>query len=278
MDCMRSTVDFESLSLVENAILVLSTPDTDTKSSYTLKIAKLWRDGRIHNIFPGTPVPPPTHPGRPDHIEILEPHLMPKRGRGGTLANRIAMIHALVHIESVAIDLSWDIIARFQNENFPREFYDDWVKVAEDEAKHYAMLSTRIKEMGSHYGALPAHDGLWESAIRTADSILARLAIEHMVHEARGLDVTPKTIARLRSGGDKKSADLLEKSILPDEITHVAAGIKWFTYICERESLDPIDTFIETVPNYFRGKIKAPFNKEAREIAGMTEEWYIPLT
>ena len=32
---------------------------------------------------------------------------------------------------------------------------------------------------------LTAHDGLWESAWETADSLEARLAVEHCVHEVR---------------------------------------------------------------------------------------------
>jgi len=177
----------------------------------------------------------------------------------------------------VAIDLSWDIIARFADNKLPKDFYDDWVKVAADEAKHYSMLNTSIKEMGSFYGSLPVHEGLWDSAQKTSHDLLARLAIEHMVHEARGLDVTPKTIERFKSAGDLKMANLLQNSILPDEITHVAAGVKWFSYICKKENKDPISEFITTVPRYFRGSIRPPFNTAARNAGGMTEEWYLPL-
>jgi len=96
--------------------------------------------------------------------------------------------------------------------------------------QHYRMLKARLKELGAQYGDLPAHEGLWESATATSKDVLARLAIEHMVHEARGVDITPQTIERLAAGGDKTSSELL-KTILADEVTHVAAGVKWFSYI-----------------------------------------------
>jgi len=188
------------------------------------------------------------------------------------------LLHSLVHIENVAIDLTWDIISRFTSNDLPDEFYDDFVKVAEDEARHFTLLNERLIELGSFYGELPGHAGLWESAQQTAHDLLARLAIEHMVHEARGLDVTPKTIQKFKSGGDSKTADLLS-AILKDEITHVATGMKWFKYLCLRFTppKDPIPTFIENVTTHFRGNLKPPFDYAAREAAGMSKEWYLPL-
>jgi len=52
----------------------------------------------------------------------------------------------------------------------------------QSKAKHYTLLRKRLMEEGSYYGEFDAHDGLWESASRTASSLLARLSIEHMVH------------------------------------------------------------------------------------------------
>jgi len=264
------------LSLTEYAAKILATGDATEKAQLSEKACELWQSGRVIEV--GQCVPP-DKPSRPDYVKILPPRDMPKRGKGGTLENRIAMLHSLVHIESVAIDLSWDIIARFgPGNNMPKDFYDDWVKVAQDESRHHSLLHKRLKELGANYGDLPAHEGLWECALATANDFLARLAIEHMVHEARGLDVTPTTIARFRSAKDKVTADLLEE-ILKDEITHVTAGIKWFTFICSRFNppKDPISTFIEIVPKYFRGPLKPPFNTKARQQAGMAEEWYLPL-
>jgi len=220
---------------------------------------------------------PPMEVARPANVQVVSPRDVPKRGKAGSLASRIALLHSLVHIENVAIDLSWDIIARFVHYQLPIEFYNDWVKVAEDEALHYGMLLKHMTAMGSHYGALPVHGGLWETAMETAHDLKARLSIEHIVHEGHGLDVTPKTIARFSSNGDAKTAELL-KVILRDEITHVTAGMKWLKYLCDKDGEDPKQVFFEMVPKYFKGLLKPPFNKEARDAAGMSEDWYLPLT
>ncbi|GER51232.1 3-oxoacyl-[acyl-carrier-protein] synthase-likeprotein [Striga asiatica] len=227
---------------------------------------------------------------------------MPKLGKAGSLHSRQAIVHSLVHTESWAIDLSWDIIARFgKEESMPRDFFTDFVKVAQDEGRHFTLLAARLKELGSFYGALPAHDGLWDSATATSKDLLARLAVEHCVHEARGLDVLPTTISRFRKGGDEKTAELLEKVIYPEEITHCAAGIKWFKYICMRSKnasmaldsiaseqiaetvgddnmqFEVIEKFHAIVRAFFRGPLKPPFNESARRAAGFGPEWYEPL-
>ncbi|WVZ20502.1 hypothetical protein V8G54_007824 [Vigna mungo] len=187
-----------------------------------------------------------------------------------------------------------DIIARFgKQESMPREFFTDFVKVAQDEGRHFSLLAARLEELGSYYGALPAHDGLWDSATATSKDLLARLAIEHCVHEARGLDVLPTTISRFRNSGDNTTADLLESVVYPEEITHCAAGVKWFKYLCQRstnpaseqeeeseskdEEHEVIAKFHAIVRAYFRGPLKPPFNEAARKAAGFGPQWYEPL-
>jgi len=203
---------------------------------------------------------------------------MPKRGKGGTLANRLAHLHALVHIENVAIDLTFDIIARFTYAGLPREFYDDFTRIAEDEARHFTLLNTRLEALGSRYGALPAHAGLWESAMESKGDVLVRLALEHMVHEARGIDILPTTIQRFLDNGDSETAAILRDAILPDEVTHVAAGTRWFSWYCQNVlHAEPIPTFHTLVPRHFHGAIKPPFNAALRLQAGMGPEWYEPL-
>jgi len=262
-------------TLCDYAVQILLTKDADEKSRLTAEVVNKWKTGEITEVGSGAA---PDVPGRPDNVQILPAGKMPKRG-AGSAEGRIALLHSIVHIENVAIDLTWDIIVRFTRYNMPKAFYDDFVKIAGDECKHYTLLNNRLKELGSHYGQLPAHAGLWESAQETAHDLFARLAIEHMVHEARGLDVTPKTIQKFKSGGDSGTGNLLEE-ILLDEITHVTAGQKWFTYLCQNASppLDPISTFISTVRQNFRGLLKPPFNTDARLAAGMTDNWYLPLT
>jgi uncharacterized ferritin-like protein (DUF455 family) len=201
---------------------------------------------------------------------------MPKRRAFGSPAGRIALLHALAHIELNAIDLGWDIIARFSGEALPRHFFDDWVGVASDEAEHFELLARRLRELGARYGDLPAHDGLWESAIATADDLLARLAVVPLVLEARGLDVTPEISARLERAGDPQSAMLLQ-SIYGDEIGHVAAGVRWFDRLCHARGLVPEEVFRDRVRRCFRGDLKPPFNQKARAAAGFPAHYYEPL-
>jgi uncharacterized ferritin-like protein (DUF455 family) len=201
---------------------------------------------------------------------------MPKRRAFGSPAGRVALLHALAHIELNAIDLAWDIVARFSCEPLPRAFFDDWVGVAAEEAVHFELLAQRLADFGARYGDLPAHDGLWESAAATADDLLARLAVVPLVLEARGLDVTPEMAATLERVGDPESAAVLRR-IYCDEIGHVAAGVRWFDELCHARGLIPEETFREQVRRYFKGELKPPFNLEARAAAGFPARYYEPL-
>jgi uncharacterized ferritin-like protein (DUF455 family) len=165
----------------------------------------------------------------------------------------VALLHALAHIELNAIDLAWDLVARFAGNDLPRRFFDDWVAVADEEATHHGLLAARLAELGAAYGDLPAHDGLWEAAADTAHDLLARLAVVPLVLEARGLDVTPEMIRRLERAGDGASAAIL-RIIYRDEIKHVAAG-----------------------RHHFKGSLKPPFNNAARDEAGFGPSYYAPL-
>ncbi|XP_043101418.1 uncharacterized protein HI_0077-like isoform X2 [Puntigrus tetrazona] len=253
------------------ATRILHTPDPQEKVSLTKMVQENWDSGKITETGEASP---PVQPNRKDNLTVVEPGKI-KRGKGGTLASRIALLHSLANIEQWAIDLSWDVIARFSKfrlsngEPLPRQFFEDFVKVAGDEAKHYQLLEQRIVELGSFFG-------LWQSATDTSHDLLARLAVVHMVHEARGLDVHPQTLSRFAAQGDASSVKVLEV-IYADEITHVAAGLRWFTYICSKEGRDSLKTFHELVKLHFKGFLKPPFNTEGRRTAGMTEEWYVPL-
>ncbi|KAG5849068.1 uncharacterized protein HI_0077 [Anguilla anguilla] len=275
-DNAKSTPSEDSLCFWATKILL--TPDPNEKVALTQEVLQRWNSGKITDVGQAMP---PAQPSRKDSLTVLEPGKI-KRGKGGTLASRIALLHSLANIEQWAIDLSWDIIARFSSvtlssgEPLPRQFFSDFVKVAGDEAKHYHLLEKRITELGSFFGSLPVHNGLWQSATDTSHDLLARLAIVHMVHEARGLDVHPQTLSRFAAQGDASSVQVLEV-IYSDEITHVAAGLKWFTYICSKEARDCLSTFHELVKQHFKGYLKPPFNTEGRRTAGMTEEWYVPL-
>jgi len=219
---------------------------------------------------------PPDRPARPERPLLLPPREMPKRRAGGERENRLALLHALAHIELNAIDLAWDLIARFAGENPPRRFFDDWVAVADEEATHHGLLAERLAALGAAYGDLPAHDGLWEAAAGTAGDLLARLAVVPLVLEARGLDVTPAMVGRLQRAGDAASATVLRR-IYNDEIAHVAAGRRWFDWACARGGLSPVETYQDRVRRYFKGALKPPFNENARSQAGLPAAFYAPL-
>ncbi len=226
-------------------------------------------------MAPGRGGPPPERPARPERPVLLPPREMKRRRHFGAAGGRIALLHALAHIELNAIDLAWDLLARFAA-GMPRQFADDWVAVAAEEAEHFALLDGRLAALGARYGDLPAHDGLWQSAAATAHDLVARLAIVPLVLEARGLDVTPDMIRRLERAGDADSAAILAR-LYRDEIGHVEAGARWFDFACRAQGLDPIAAFHDRVRRYFRGLVKPPFNREARDRAGLPAAYYEPL-
>lgn len=251
---------------------VLLTADPLAKVMAARGAARDWRLGRLDPLFD---VAMPDRPARPPLPELLPPNRMPRRGKAGSPRTRIAMLHALAHIEFVAIDLAIDCAGRF-GAQFDRRFVDDWMAVAADEAMHFALLTRRLRQLDSHYGALPAHDGLWEAAEDTAHDVMARLAIVPMVLEARALDVTPAMIERFAGVGDAASARILGR-IMDDEIRHVGAGTKWFKLAANRAGRDPVEAHKSLLSRHFRGAVKPPFNDSARHRAGLTREYYAAL-
>jgi uncharacterized ferritin-like protein (DUF455 family) len=258
--------------LTGGAAAILGTADAAAKAAASQALYKTWLLGAIEI----GDTPPPRRPARPERPPLLPPKMMPRRRNFGSRAGRIALLHAIAHIELNAIDLGWDIVARFRGEALPREFFADWAGVAADEARHFEWLSARLADLGRHYGDLPAHDGLWEAAAATADDLVARLAVVPLVLEARGLDVTPAMAAQLERVGDPKSAAALQR-IYRDEIGHVAVGVRWFDRLCRRRGLLPEQIFRERVRRFFKGELKTPFNREARAAAGFPAHYYEPL-
>ncbi len=263
-------------TLTDCAVAVLTTADAREKTTLSRTLAGEWFASREA----GHPLPlgstaPPDNPARPERPELLHPRDVPRR-RPGTEAGRIALLHAIAHIELNAVDLHWDIIARFAHIEMPPGFYDDWVKAADEESKHFNLLADRLEAYGSHYGALPAHAGMWRAAADTIDDFEGRLAVVPMVLEARGLDVTPGMIDIFKRADDAASVAALE-TIYAEEVGHVAYGSKWFHYQCGRSLVDPKDAFHQLVERYFHGPLKPPFNEEKRAEAGIPPDFYWPL-
>jgi uncharacterized ferritin-like protein (DUF455 family) len=264
------------IPLIQMACEVLLTTDGREKTALSRKYAAQWqaarRDGHIPEIGSGTP---PDTPARPDLPDLLSPRDVPKR-KPGTPEGRVAMIHAVAHIELNAVDLHWDLIARFGHIDLPIGFFDDWVKAADEESKHFNLVCDCLEAAGSFYGALPAHAGMWQAAEDTAGDFMGRLAVVPMVLEARGLDVTPGMIKLFQQAKETNVVDALN-IIYAEEVHHVAYGSKWFHFMCGRDNLDPTPVFHTLVRKYFHSNLKPPFNEEKRAEAGIPPDFYWPL-
>ena len=264
------------MSLQEMAIKVLQASSVGEKIAAAHQMATYWHGEADKAVnYSGAVIS--TSVGRPEKPELVDPRHV-KRRRLGSLQGRTALLHAIAHIVFNAVDLAADMVARFGgdariSDDKRREFITDWVQVCDDEARHFTMIENRLLELGSFYGALPAHKGLWQAAETTCHDLAARLAVAPMVLEARGLDVTPAMTEKLKNVGDLESAAILEV-IYREEIAHVAAGTRWFYHICQREDRDPDIYFKSLLKIYYKGVLKPPFNTKARELAGMHASLY----
>ena len=247
----------------------LLTGEPRAKVWATRALERAWRRGALEWDFA---VAMPDRPVWPAELELLPPNRMPRRGRGGSERGRIALWHSLAHIEFTAIDLALDMAGRFGS-RMGREFVGDFLAVAADEAMHFVLIERRLRALGSYYGALPVHDGLWEAALETRHDVAARLAVVPMVLEARGLDVTPATRDRVLALGDARGGQVLQR-ILDDEIRHVAVGTRHFVALCRSLGKPPENHWKMLVKRHFRGTLKPPFNDSARLTAGLSREFY----
>ncbi|WP_368667832.1 ferritin-like domain-containing protein [Palleronia pontilimi] len=262
--------------LTQMALEVLQTADGREKTALSHAHAAAWRAARSDDARPEIGrAAPPLQPARPAKPDLVSPRDVPRR-KPGSPEGRIAMMHAVAHIELNAVDLHWDVIARFGHLDLPIGFCDDWVQAADEESKHFNLMCDCLEAEGSFYGALPAHAGMWRAAEETADDLMARLAVVPMVLEARGLDVTPGMIDLFRRAHATGAVAALE-TIYAEEVAHVAYGSKWFHFLCGRENCDPKPTFHALVRRYFHAPLKPPFNTEKRADAGLPPDFYWPL-
>lgn len=250
-------------NLFEHASQCIAAADPDDKLRLTRATREAWLARRLELHRGGEPEPI-GEPGRPARPELVHPSRVKQR-KLTSEAGRAAFLHALAHIEFNAINLGWDAVYRFRD--LPKTYYDDWSRVAAEEAGHFVLLRERLRELGHDYGDFPAHDGLWYMARCTAQDSMLRMALVPRVLEARGLDVTPDMIRRLQEVGDKATVEVLE-TILRDEIGHVKIGTRWYHYLCRQRGLDPLETFSQLLNVYAPGRIRQPLNTDARQRAG----------
>jgi uncharacterized ferritin-like protein (DUF455 family) len=247
------------------------TAEATAKAEIARALAQDWRTSSLPL---GDAVAMPQRPARPERPPLVAPRGVPKRKVTAAPEGRIALLHALAHIELNAVDLAADLLARFPAPE--RAFADDWVRVLDEEGKHFLLLAERLAALGATYGDLPAHDGLWQAAEATSHDLLARLAVVPLVLEARGLDVAPAMIGKLERAGDRASAAVLQV-IYRDEIGHVAIGRRWFEMEAARRGLPARETWQALVRQHFKGALKPPFNEPAREAAGLPRSYYAEL-
>ena len=212
----------------------------------------------------GFPTLPIDTPGKPELPRLVDPRQLSRRTTSSR-EGRISLLHAFAHIEFNAINIALDAAYRFRQ--MPDQFVSDWLLVACEEAKHFNLLSEYLCDQGSFYGELDAHAGLWDMVCKTRHDALHRMALVPRVMEARGLDVTPGMIKRFTDIGDHRAVDILQV-IYRDEVGHVRIGNHWYQYLCRQRGLNPIDTFRELVDIYLKGKLRGPFNWQARLEAG----------
>lgn len=261
------------ISIFDLAEKVLHASDIDAKLSLTGQAAEKWRAGGLC-FQAGERAPLPicqvALPARP---ALVEPRHLVRR-RLNTVAGRVALLHAVAHIEFTAIQLAWDHVYRFVG--MPEAYYQDWVGVAIDEARHFDLIRKRLQSFDADYGDLPAHGGLWGIATQTSDDVLARMALVPRFMEARGLDVTPGMIDRLLAVGDEDSVEIL-RIILQEEVGHVALGSKWFAYLSAERGLNPETGYFELIQRYMKGAPRGPFNAELRQKAGFSQSELVGL-
>lgn len=269
--CMNSPIDplthLEIVELRELALHWAGETDAACKARGVSAMADAWRAGVLvldvqRELISQRPIP-----GRPLLPELISPKYVKRRSMH-TLEGRAAMMHALTHIEFNAINLALDAMWRFAG--MPAAYYADWLQVAAEEALHFSLLSAHLQTLGYSYGDFPAHNSMWEMADKTSGDILARMALVPRTLEARGLDATPSTRAKLAQAGDQAAAEILD-IILRDEIGHVAIGNHWYNILCDERNLDPVTSYAALALQYKAPVLRGPFNLEARRAAGFSE-------
>jgi len=241
--------------------------DPDEKVDQTRLMVKHWQDGQLVMEKYESPKSIDV-PGRPEKPVPVNPRVLPRRSFH-TKEGRAALLHAITHIEFNAINLALDAVYRFRD--LPQDYYNDWLKVADEEAQHFTLLRDRLQLLGYDYGDFDAHNGLWDMALRTAHDVLIRMALVPRVMEARGLDVTPGMIDRFNAIGDQRSVDVLNV-ILKEEVGHVEIGSRWFHYFCDQRDLPREKTYLDLMQQYAQGRVKPPIDREARKAAGFSEQ------
>jgi uncharacterized ferritin-like protein (DUF455 family) len=257
------------IELRQAALEILAITDPHIKASRVFELFDQYQQQCVSLCIPAILDPQDLElPGRPEKPELIPPLQVPKRTMA-SVEGRVALLHSLAHIEFNAINLALDAIWRFPE--MPEQYYEDWLKVAKEEAYHFTLVNGYLQSFNFQYGDFPAHNSLWEMVQRTSDSVIARMALVPRTMEARGLDAVPMIRDRFKQVKDDRAVSILE-IILHDEIGHVLIGNRWFNFLCAKDKLSPIATYRELASKYCAPVLKGPFNMEARKQAGFTAQ------
>ena len=259
-------VSSDLLNLFDETGLTLFLDSLEEKLESTERLYELWKSGGLSSESMNQP-DPIRQAGHPHKPELVPPREL-KRRRLGSPEGHASMLHAIAHIEFNAINLALDAVYRFRE--MPIAYYDDWLRIADEERYHFQLVRERLNQLGYEYGDFPAHNGLWETAEKTASDPLLRMALVPRILEARGLDVNPGIMDKLASIGDQQSVETL-KIILRDEVGHVKAGTRWFHHLCGKRGVDPEETFESLVREHMAYVIRGPFYLPGRVEAGFSE-------
>ncbi len=213
------------------------------------------------------------NPSYYNSLNIVLPQNAKQRKYIDTKEGKINLLHTIAHIEYSAIDLALDAALRFKN--LPKQYYKDWLKVAEDEVRHFKMIESLLNELDTSYGDLDVHTNLFEAMKKTPD-LLSRMAVVPRYLEANGLEQNPKIMEKLKSNTDQFNKKILNTLtiILKEEIDHVKKGDRWFKYECDRLNLEPESTYLEILEKIYPGSTSRRYelNFEARKEAGFSCE------
>ncbi len=210
-------------------------------------------------------------PSYTGYCQLVSPAVVLKRKKLSSDRGKAIFLHAIAHIEYSAIDLALDSAYRFKK--LPKQYYDDWLSVANDEVRHFEMLELLLREVDSFYGDLPVHNGLFEASQRTL-SLHERMAVVPRYLEANGLDATPIMIEKLKNfESDEKAENIISvlEVILEEECDHVHKGDIWFKYACDLEGM-AYEIYFDIIETYYPGSFprKKGLNVTARQEAGFS--------
>jgi len=151
------------------------------------------------------------------------------------------------------------------------EFKEDILNVIDDEARHFLMLYDRLEAHGFTYPSMPVNKNILLDLQKTKDSLLDRIAMVSLTHEAKGLDAGPRLIGKIRSGPHSEEDLQALINIVEEEKKHVEFGVKWFTTLGGADNGQ--ERFREFIKRYQIFYDIEKVNIEDREAAGFNIDW-----